>query len=194
MVIFFSGILLYIFLFIYMATVIYLRYFYKKNIAYLLFLTIFFVYIYYLIDLTQFPIYIDDEHRKILGGQNVWREMNFIPFNNGFSMANFYNIIMTIPLGFAIPFLMKANVKKIFMIGLGTTVTLESLQLLTALYAGYTFRVVDINDIIFNTLGTLIGYLIFFKAFKYSYNYFIKKLGINDHENIILKHISESIS
>jgi glycopeptide antibiotics resistance protein len=169
---------------------VYLRYFRKRDIAYLLFFTIFYVYIYYLIDLTQFPIYIDDEQREIFGGQNVWKEMNLVPFKYGFSIANFYNILMTIPLGFGIPFLVKVNLKKIFVIGLLTTISMESLQLLTALYAGYTFRVVDINDIILNTFGTLIGYLIFFKAFKYIYNYAIKKFGINYSENIILRHIS----
>lgn len=75
----------------------------------------------------------------MFGGQNVWKEMNLIPFKYGMSIANFYNIIMTIPLGFGIPFLMKTDVKKIFLIGLVTTIIIESFQLLTALYAGYTF-------------------------------------------------------
>ncbi|MEI3611087.1 VanZ family protein [Pseudogracilibacillus sp. SO30301A] len=194
MVIFFSGIFLYIFLVIYAIFIIYFRYFKQRNVAYLLFFTIFYIYIYYLIDLTQFPIYIDDEQREMFGGQNVWKEMNLIPFKYGISIANFYNIIMTIPLGFGIPFLMKTDVKKIFLIGLVTTITIESFQLLTALYAGYTFRVVDINDIILNTFGALIGYLLFFKLFKFIYNYLINKFKVDDDKGVVLKHISSYVN
>lgn len=194
MVIFFSGIWLYAFLFICILISFYLVFFKKKSIVYLFFITVFFVYIYNLINLTQFPIYIDDTQRELFGGQNVWRDMNLIPFKDAFSITSLYNIIMTIPLGFALSFLIKTNIKRVFLIGLSTTFILELCQLLTALYAGYTFRVVDINDIIFNLLGTLIGYLVFFKIFKYIYYYFIKKLKINNDKSMILTHISKHLS
>lgn len=179
----------------YIITVIYLLLIKKKDIAYLIFMTIFFVYLYYVIDYTQFPIYNIEAQKEAFGGQNVLRDMNLTPFPfHPFSKANFLNIILTIPLGFAIPFLIRANIKKVFIIGLATTIIIELFQLLVALYVGYTFRYVDINDVIFNTLGTLIGYLVFFKAFKYVYKYFIKKLQISSSKNIILSHISRYVN
>lgn len=188
MVIFFSGWILYSFIILYLLIIFLLKFRFKKSYTYILFFSIMYVYLYHLINITQFPIYIDDFQREVLGGQNVWKEMNLIPFKNVFYMASILNIIMTIPLGFGLPFLIKHNLKKVVIIGFFAGFFLEAMQLLTALYAGYTFRVIDINDLIFNWLGTLIGYLIVFKLFKYLFDYFVKKLEIK--QNTIIRYIS----
>lgn len=190
MVIHFSGLYLYIFLLIYLFIAIFLIIGRKKNLTYIFFFSIMYVYIYYLIKTTQFPIYIDDIQRETFGGQNVWREMNYIPFSNGFSQTSILNIIMTIPLGLGVPFLIKANVKKIFLIALITTLLIELGQLLSALYAGYTFRYIDIDDVILNVTGALIGYLLLFKSFKMLYRYILRKSDISGSENFILKHMT----
>lgn len=52
---------------------------------------------------------------------------------------------------------------------------------------GFTFRVVDINDVIFNLLGTILGY-IGFKLFKILFNWFTAKSNIE--LNSFLKYIS----
>ncbi|MDC0705842.1 VanZ family protein [Priestia sp. AB] len=140
-----------------------------------------------MINLTQFPIYIDDDQRKAFGGQNVWRDMNLIPLKHGFSMTSFYNILMTIPLGFGLPFIVKVSLKKVMYIGLVAGLLFEMGQLLTALYAGYTFRFVDVDDVIFNFLGTLIGYLILFKLFKAIVESFITKFSLKS--NSMINHI-----
>ena len=85
---------------------------------------------------------------------------------------------MTIPLGFGLPFLIKASVKKVFIIGVLAGLILELGQLSSALYAGYTFRSVDIDDLILNLSGTLIGYLVLFKLFKLIFVYLVKKFDI----------------
>jgi glycopeptide antibiotics resistance protein len=41
------------------------------------------------------------------------------------------------------------------------SIGIELLQLMSGLVAKITFRVADINDVIFNTLGVLIGYMLF---------------------------------
>lgn len=56
------------------------------------------------------------------------------------------------------------------------------------------FRVVDINDIILNTFGALIGYLLFFKLFKFIYNYLINKFKVDDDKGVVLKHISSYVN
>lgn len=188
MVIFFQGWILYSFIILYLLIVFLLKFKFKKSYTYILFFSIMYIYLYHLINITQFPIFIDDYQREAFGGQNVWKEMNLIPFKDAFYLTSILNIIMTIPLGFILPFLIKYNIKKVIIIGFFTGFLLETMQLLTALYAGYTFRVVDINDLIFNWLGTLIGYLIFFKLFKILFNYFVKKLDIK--HNTIIRYIS----
>ena len=72
--------------------------------------------------------------------------------------------------------------------GVLTGIILESGQLLTALYAGYTFRFVDIDDVIFNISGTLLGYFILFKLFKLTFHILVRKWHIKF--NSIVKHIS----
>ena len=76
-----------------------------------------YIYLCNVINITQFPIYVDDLQRDSFGGQNVWKEMNFIPFKHGFTQTSFFNILMTIPLGFGLPFLIKSSFKKIFIEG-----------------------------------------------------------------------------
>jgi glycopeptide antibiotics resistance protein len=186
MVIFFNGWILYSFIILFFLIVLSLKFIFKKSYTYLLFFTIMYIYLGNVINLTQFPIYMDDIQREAFGGQNVWREMNFIPFKYEFTMASFLNIVMTIPLGFGLPFLMRASLKRIFIIGFLAGIILEVGQLLSALYAGYTFRFVDINDVIFNFSGTVIGFILF-KAFKSGFKWLVNKFNIK--LNSVLEHI-----
>lgn len=81
-------------------------------------------------------------------GQNVWRDANFIPFNQSLLAieTSLLNILLTIPFGFEISFITKVNFKKAAILGLLLGVLLESLQLIVALVVGFTFRYVDAND------------------------------------------------
>ncbi|MDQ0818646.1 glycopeptide antibiotics resistance protein [Bacillus pumilus] len=195
MIIFFEGWILYSFLFIYMVFAVLLKLKYKKSYTYLLFFSTMTFYVYHVINLTQFPITIDDTQREnfqeVFGGKNnVLVEMNLIPFSEGFSLANFYNVFMTIPLGFGLPFLIKATFKKIFSVGLLVGILFESFQLIVGLYAGYSFRVVDIDDIIYNLLGTLIGYVFVFKLFIMFFKLILSKFEIDF--NPIISHIYDA--
>lgn len=194
MVYFFNGTLLYIYIFLYVVLCLLFKFIGKKTITYIGFFTLFYIYLYFVIDKTQFPIYIDDTQREVMGGQNVWREMNLVPFSHGFNITSVLNIVLTIPLGIAIPFLIKPSFLKVFIIGLITGILLELGQLTSALYAGYTFRLVDIDDVIMNLLGAITGYLIIFKSFKLLYNFLKEKLSISPDGNPILLHIERSIN
>lgn len=194
MVYFFNGTLIYIYIFLYVVLCLLFKFIGKKTITYIGFFTLFYIYLYFVIDKTQFPIYIDDTQREVMGGQNVWREMNLVPFSHGFNITSVLNIVLTIPLGVAIPFLIKPSFLKVLIIGLITGILLELGQLTSALYAGYTFRLVDIDDVIMNLLGTITGYLIIFKSFKLLYNFLKEKLSISPDGNPILLHIERSIN
>lgn len=65
------------------------------------------------------------------------------------------------PFGFGLPFITSFRMKKVVISGLLLSIVIESLQLVTGFTANTTFRVADINDLIFNTLGVAIGYMIF---------------------------------
>ncbi|MGM0865408.1 MAG: VanZ family protein [Bacillota bacterium] len=188
---FFSGWILYSYIALFFVLAALLKFKFKKDYTYLLFFSIMYIYLYNIINLTQFPIYVDEFQKEVLGGQNVWKDMNLIPFSSGFSKTSLMNIIMTIPLGFGLPFLMKTSLKRILLIGLLAGGILELGQLSSALYAGYTFRLVDIDDLIYNFVGTLIGYLLVFKLFKLFFVFLINKLNIKS--NSIINHINDAV-
>ena len=88
--------------------------------------------------------------------------INLIPFGDGFSLSFLLNIMLFIPLGFLCPLISKyyQHIKNIFFIGCGLSLTIEILQLFTL------YRATDIDDLITNTVGTLIGYFCFLVIHK----------------------------
>ncbi len=63
------------------------------------------------------------------------------------------NIILFVPMGFLVPAIWKnyRSIKTMFFMGLALSVSIEILQI-------FTFRFTDIDDLITNTAGTIIGY------------------------------------
>lgn len=92
-----------------------------------------------------------------LGESFFQPNVNLIPFVNGLNMEFLLNVLLFIPLGFFCPMISKKyeQVKNIIFIGVGFSFVIEISQLFTL------HRATDINDIISNTLGILIGYLCF---------------------------------
>lgn len=134
-----------------------LKYHFKKNNSYLLFLFIMSVYFLAVAKLTLFPFPL---FTIMGGGSNLLQNINLIPFYNGISMQDIYNVMLTIPLGFGMPFLWKTlSLKKIMASALLSGTVIETLQLLLALVSkGFTFRTIDIDDVICNFVGTWVGF------------------------------------
>ncbi|WP_423410488.1 VanZ family protein [Heyndrickxia sp. MSNUG] len=77
------------------------------------------------------------------------------------------NILLLMPLGFLAPILWKRlrSFKAVSLLGLSASVTIELLQLFQRFGGGWG-RITDIDDVIFNVLGTVIGYLVYVVIFK----------------------------
>ena len=89
----------------------------------------------------------------------VWDPtLNLIPFQD-FSTSNIMgmvlNMVMFAPLGFLLPayFERYRHWGRTLAAGFLTSLTVELIQL-------FTFRATDVDDLIMNTLGTLVGFLI----------------------------------
>lgn len=80
---------------------------------------------------------------------------NFVPFAYMFSDldATLLNVLMFIPLGMALPLLWKSFGAwwRTVLFGFFASVLIETLQI-------FSFRATDVNDLMTNTLGTLIGF------------------------------------
>lgn len=93
-----------------------------------------------------------------------WSTSNFIPFKEMFRYRIFStmffknvigNMIMFMPYGFFISYILKLDKKKIvFILSILVSLTIETTQLVIG-------RVFDVDDIILNVLGGLIGYFIY---------------------------------
>jgi glycopeptide antibiotics resistance protein len=87
------------------------------------------------------------------------------------------NILLFIPLGFLVPKLWGnfKRFKHVFLLGLGVTISIEFLQLLESLVGGWG-RVTDIDDVICNVIGVVIGYYMYKWTLFLSEKYQIKGL------------------
>lgn len=82
-------------------------------------------------------------------------EINLVPFQSGVGLLNLLNIIMFTPLGFLLPLVWKQCRKPVVSVLLGFQFSLmiELLQL-------FNHRATDIDDLLMNTLGAFVGFLI----------------------------------
>lgn len=155
------------------------------NFVYLLFFTI---YISSLVSVTIFPFPIQKFLIETMTEDQLGLKHNFIPFKIFFDAMRFGslsfgltillkqvvgNIILFLPMGFVLPMIFTnlQTIRKVILIGLLVSLSIELLQALAGLWIGYNYRAADIDDLIFNVLGTVIGFLIWkllYKVFKNS--------------------------
>ncbi|MDD3794256.1 MAG: VanZ family protein [Candidatus Gracilibacteria bacterium] len=137
--------------------------------------TIFYFYIISLLAVTLFPIPIAGLKEISIYITNT---NNFIPFNSILDIllndnlpliVKFKqvigNIIIFIPLGFLVPFIWKNknNFKQALIVGILSTIGIEVSQTIISLILGFNYKVTDIDDMILNTIGFIIGFYIFKK-------------------------------
>ena len=79
--------------------------------------------------------------------------INLIPFSSEGAMTYNLNIIMFMPFGFLLPLIWKnfRNAKKVVLMGFLMSLAIEICQL-------FNLRATDIDDLMMNTLGALVGY------------------------------------
>ena len=166
---YFDLLILLLFGLIWIGSVSFLWFKKKKSLIYLIFFTIFYVYIVKVLDYTlfQFQSLLLLKYfmpNLILNGQTAGKNINLIPLITLTPQdlkTSLLNILLLIPFGFGLPFITNFRMKKIVVLGLLFSIVVEFLQLITGFIAKVTFRVADINDVIFNTVGVATGYLLF---------------------------------
>ena len=113
--------------------------------------------------------------------RNIDVSMNVIPFIDmaSDSVNACLNVLLFVPFGFLLPMLWSKfrSVKECAMMGCITSCIIEISQI-------FTFRTTDINDLITNTAGTIIGYC----AARYLTNKFTKYIvsGSRDRDFYII--------
>jgi glycopeptide antibiotics resistance protein len=127
----------------------------------------------------------------ILNGQTAEESVNLIPLVTLIPQdlkTSLLNILLLVPFGFGLPFITNLRMEKIVVIGALFCIVIEFLQLITGFMAKITFRIADINDVIFNTVGVTIGYILFV-GFLRIYHHISQNWEIS--ANPILRYIAE---
>ena len=144
----------------------------KSKFSYLLFFSLFWVYILVLVQAVIIPFVINTAG----SAASFFPSINLIPFYFGgcFNMPAqciagiVDNILLTIPFGFGINFLARVRPRNIFWLALGVGLGCEISQLCISMLFKSGFRAIDINDVILNAAGVWMGYALF-RAFAWLY-------------------------
>jgi glycopeptide antibiotics resistance protein len=134
----------------------------------LLFLGLFWFYLLLAIRQTLFPIFPGDDWRQPFS--EILSHINLRPFYFGglfgplphlARLEIIGNILLTVPFGFLLPLVMRIRARHLPWLLLIGGFGFETGQLIINLVFGGNFRSVDINDVILNTTGALVGYGLF---------------------------------
>lgn len=168
-VIYFHLLIMFLVGLIWLGVVVFLRVQKKKSLIYLLFFTIFYIYLIKVLDYTlfQFQSLLLLKYfvpGLMLNGVVAGKSINLIlliTLTPEDIKTSLLNILLLIPFGFGLPFITDFRMKKIVIIGALLSISIELLQLITGLIAKTAFRIADINDVICNIVGVIVGYLLF---------------------------------
>lgn len=137
----------------------------KRHFGYVIGCAIFGLYVLVLVDVALFPIPLSGAYAEMLREERTWSGfINLIPLNFNLSemphlvyQQIFQNILLTVPFGLGIYFVAPARAKTLMWLGAGV----ELGQVVISLVLGYPYRVLDVNDVLLNALGVVIGYGLF---------------------------------
>ena len=110
--------------------------------------------------------------------------INLMLFEDGLSMNFIMNIMLFVPFGLLCPLISNSfrRIGRTLLAGFGLSFIIEASQLFTL------YRISDINDLIANTAGALIGYMLFalFVRLKLAKPYAVRRLSDRDYTVYII--------
>ena len=155
-----------------------------RSLSYIVCATIFGIYLLFVIDKTFFPLQVGGVFADTMKAAPFTSGINLIPFN--FSHLSDpgsiirelgLNLVLLVPFGFGMSFVAPVRGKNTWWLAPAVGVSIEAIQLVISLILGYPYRVIDITDVIMNTLGFLVGYGIF-RLFAWLYIAMTQRLHI----------------
>ena len=130
-------------------------------------ITTFVIYLLSVIHLILFPI---DVNIGLYANQAPWySSINFIPIITIDLKTFILNIVMLVPFGMYLPLINSKfdSTKKVARMAVIISLSIEILQSIISVTLG-NGRTSDINDIIANTLGAVVGYILINKLMKFN--------------------------
>lgn len=140
----------------------------KRSAYYLLCLSVFWVYMLFVVKETLFPIPLSGQMLETMREQTTFMSgVNLIPGRFG-AYGPFFdrtqlllNVVLAVPFGFGMSFVARVRGMRVPWLALSFGIGIEMAQLIISLALGFTYRVVDVNDVLLNSLGVIVGYGLF---------------------------------
>jgi glycopeptide antibiotics resistance protein len=147
----------------------------KRSLFYRFILVCFCSYLLLLTETVFFPILVPvnwPHNLSIAEMKSALEQINLIPFHQTGILDSaplsasgiqdiFINLLMTVPIGLALTYLVSLRGWSVILLVVATGLLFEGVQLTVKLATGTFYHTVDINDVIMNALGVLVGYIIF---------------------------------
>ena len=158
----------------------------KHSFSHLMCFAVFGIYLLFAIDKAFFPIAISGNYVDAMREIPFSPFMNLSPFNFNFNLSEmpelvlmqiFQNVLLTVPFGFGVSFIAPLRSKDFLWLVPAIGIGIEATQLIISLILRYPYRVIDINDVILNGLGVLVGYIIF-RIFAWLYLWVTQRSSI----------------
>lgn len=123
---------------------------------------LFVAYLVVLLLLTFLPLDGLDNGQPVDLRLGLFRTINFA-FSRGLESHQFVvligNIAAFVPLGIFVPLLLgRASIVRVFVIALALSTAIELGQLAVSVAVGYAYRTADVDDVVTNVFGAMIGY------------------------------------
>lgn len=191
------GLALIVFTLIFPIIYLILRKIFKKDKNKILFGILMYIYIVFLTKYTIFPI---DIAMAIDFSQiaNFTDNINIVPIpftnsNKFILIHSVLNIVMSIPFSIILCFIKSRYIKlrEVILIGIVYGLCIEGIQFAIGLPLGYLYRSIDINDVIFNTIGIILGYILFKRIIPIIYFKFVDRELIE--KSSFFKYISNQL-
>lgn len=124
----------------------------RTNFIHMIWVFIFLYYVYLVLETTGIGTVWEI---GLYPGMKLQEEINLIPFRDRISLSMILNVVMFMPLGFLLPLLWKEyqSLVRTAIIGFCFSCGIEFCQL-------FNRRVSDVDDLLMNTLGAILGWLI----------------------------------
>ena len=156
----------------------------KYAFPYLVCFSLFWIYIMLGLRETFFPIQITGDYVRAMRQMPFTSRVNFKPLyfgqfglTEGIVVHIIKNVILTMPFGFGVNFIARYKAKEFLGLSVFVGLGIEAIQLFISLLLMYPYRVIDVNDILFNTIGVLIGYGLF-RVFAWLFLAMTRQFGI----------------
>ena len=143
----------------------------KRTIDHAVCIVLFATYLFFVFRFAFLPLILESGFINLMrAGQGPFDEVNLIPSFWSASYGGLTghqalgNLTLGIPWGFGLMFVARVGPRKVIVTGFLFSLGIECGQALMNLVYGFPYRSIDINDVICNTLGVLIGLGLFFVA------------------------------